>query len=106
MKNHYHKPDNLVAQGEGTAVNGLSVDDAMHNNNYINSSSSHYPWTISGTELSRTTDSTNMTGSYKTDGYNDRQRINIKLQHTHSLTSTDVETRPINYTIKVWKRIS
>lgn len=33
--------------------------------------------------------------------------VNINVQHTHTYgTDDDIETRPKNYTIRIWKRIS
>ena len=123
MKNHYHKPDSLVAQGEGTAVNGLylnSISDGSGSNNKTSemsgstsaSAEAHGPsngyFTGKSGRLSLSSQmgyTIGRDGSWQQTTYRD---FSINLSHTHDIyaLSTDAETRPSNYTVKVWKRIS
>ena len=94
--------DSLVAQEEGTAVNGLSMSG-------VNLSHAH----------TMNLASSNWGGSSNSSGIIDRSQktsaswtnvsgmMNSALgTHTHTLSSTDVETRPDNFTVRIWKRVS
>ena len=99
--------DSLVAQEEGTAVNGLKLNDKSDGtgtNNSTSSTTHNHQYTA----CDRTNGVTSfplIAAGYK--GSSGTSNI-TGGSHTHNIyvISNDLETRPLNYTVRIWKRIS
>ncbi|MBR5450188.1 MAG: hypothetical protein IKV78_02625 [Methanocorpusculum sp.] len=98
----------LITQGQGTAKNGLYV--TVNNNNNLTG----YAGAFSGAGFIQSNAEYGgvfSLGSYKGAAYQGSGgspgyllNINVNHGHTGSISSSDIETKPINYTYKVWKR--
>lgn len=88
-------------QSDATAVKGLSVDnkDLSHTHTHGYNATSGSPQLFAA-------------GGYSFIGVNNltvataTTAATITMNHDHSLSSSDAETRPINYTVQIWKRIA
>ena len=96
----------LIPQGQGTAVNNLSMGNMSQNATgtiYIDELASGYGTFNPYGNISRGS-SPGVTYTRSASANGTYYAFNINVQHNHSLSSTDSETRPVNYTVKVWKR--
>lgn len=94
----------MVAQEEGTAINGLATAPHRHEvlvGNKQQGISTVYPGSMLGSNMS-----VNDAHKY-TDNYFYQGTLGPIIKNTTvQLTSTDTETRPENYTVRIWKRVS
>ena len=95
----------MITQSQGTAKNGLSVDEKTGLTGAVNTGD---PWNIHGNSASGIMGTTT---DYPCCGWGNGQenygrQISINVNHAHTLSSNDNETRSINYTIKIWERIN
>lgn len=101
---YINKGDSLIAQEEGTAVNGLTIPSSGSHSHtmkaYLRTSTGDthpYDYGVNGNRVMTNKDTRALyTISYiqASDG-----------SHTHTLNG-DAETRPDNYTVRIWKRVS
>ena len=82
----------MVAQEEGTAINGLNISQTPHSHSY-------YKWWQSG-------DASNSGGSWVVFPDKKGNDTTGGAIANITLSSNDTETRPKNYTVRIWKRIS
>lgn len=86
--------DSLVAQEDATDVNGLDMTEINLNHRH-----SFVTQALTGGD--------NTTSYYASRANAVTRYTSYELgEHKHILNSSDTETRPFNYTIKLWKRIS
>ena len=89
----------LIPQGQATAKNGLSIATTTDLTGSIQIGVRNYPPDRSGIiTIGSGTSYWAPSDTWATCNY-----ANINANHSHSI-SGDTETRPINYTVKVWKR--
>jgi hypothetical protein len=93
--------DTLVSQGQATAINGLSVKETSNLSGEMKSLVTKTAPERSGIINYGTNEQFVYISGSTT--YNLRPIV-INANHGHVLETTDTETRPDNYTIKVWKR--
>ena len=114
---YINKGDSLIAQEEGTAVNGLSgkTSDTRNSENTANktltgSINAYQAGNYNTSRLTTTGIITATRGTYNgtsnESGNNVEMRIDATHSHNVSILSTDTETRPDNYTVRIWKRVS
>ena len=92
----------LITQNQGTAVNGLSVDGGGHDHNVSTSSNQTFclhaggVWSLGSYGVAEINPDYTVysTGSTTTQG-----------EHTHDIFG-DIETRPTDFTMKLWRRIN
>ena len=114
------KKNVLIGQKQGTAKNGITPNSQTVNTSYNGAHThallsnnttrdSNGQWGLGNGARMISGENQNYTGYYWSwDNVNNW--VSTADNHAHSLTFTpsitfnDIETRPINYTIKVWKR--
>ena len=83
----------LVGQADATDVNGLNIPESGEHT---------HSWTIRWRDLSG-----GGYGAYTRDTGSNRDTFTVhEGKHTHTIESTDNETRPVNLTYNLWKRIN
>ena len=96
--------DSLIAQEEGTAVNGLDISTVTLTGNFNNDPS--HVWIGSATGIfSLVTSTRGYAQRNSSDQYDGKRYLHIDATHNHTLDG-DNETRPKNYTVRIWKRVS
>jgi len=96
----------LSPQGQATALNGIhgnsqtanTSTDGYHSHGYS------YPYTRSGN--SGLFDSGNYALEFTSSSTGGAGNHYHSVTFTPSISSNDTETRPVNYTVKIWKRVS
>lgn len=113
------KSDSLITQKEGTAVNGLylnSASDGSGSNNKTSEMSgyNYAQFSTERTDRAKTegrfsnVSSGTKTGFVATGSSSTTAALKVDMSHTHNIyaCTTDTETRPENYTVRIWKRVS
>lgn len=84
-------------QGQGTAKNGLSINNTNLEHRHKVTDDNNSPMSNTGDGGGQWSASGTGGGSWKWSQY-------ALGNHAHGISSTDSETRPVNYTVRVWKR--